>query len=66
MLRVADAVAASGNRVAGAVFDRFAEAVLEPNRDRSKLRELWDGLVAVMPDAAVVTEAASTIAKLFL
>jgi len=49
-----------------AVFDRFAEAVLEPNRDRSKLRELWDGLVAVMPDAAVVTEAASTIAKLFL
>jgi hypothetical protein len=66
LLRVADAVAASGSRVAGEVFDRFAEAVLEPNRDRSKLRELWDGLVAVIPDAAVVTEAASTIAKLFL
>jgi hypothetical protein len=66
LLRVADAVAASGDPAAGAVFDRFAEAVAEPDPDRSQLRKLWDGLVAVMPDAAAVAGATSTIAKLFL
>jgi hypothetical protein len=66
LLRVADAVAASGDPAAGAVFDRFAEAVAGPDPDRSQLRKLWDGLVAVMPDAAAVAGATSRIAKLFV
>jgi hypothetical protein len=62
---VADYVDESGNVAAAAVFDQFTAEVTESATDRSRARQLWDGLVAILPGITSIAGAAEAIAKIF-
>jgi hypothetical protein len=58
-------VADSGNVAAGTMFDNFAQELNAPAPDKGRLRQFWDGLVAVLPSVASIGEAAAKIVGLF-
>ena len=64
--QIAEHVNQSGNVAAAAVFDQFTSAINEQQTDKSKIRQCWDGLVAILPSVSSVAGAAATIAKLFV
>lgn len=65
ILEIAQYIDQSGNSAAGAVFDQFVKEVGEDKPDKSKLRQYWDGLVAIMPDIVKLAGAGAAIASLF-
>ena len=62
--RIGDHVNQSGNVAAATVFDQFTLAIAEEKPDRSRVRQFWDGLVAILPSVNSVADAAAAIAKL--
>ena len=64
--QIAEHVNQSGNVAAAVVFDQFTSAVNEEQPDKSRVRQYWDGLVAILPSISSVAGAAATIAKLFM
>ncbi len=65
ILEIAKYVHQSGNPAAGAVFDQFVTEVDQDKPDKSRLRKLWDGVVAILPDVAKLAGAGAAIATLF-
>jgi hypothetical protein len=65
IVQLAEAVERSQNAAAGAIFNQFTGELECTEPDRSKLRQLWDGLVALVPDITAMAGLAETIAKLF-
>jgi hypothetical protein len=64
IVQLAEAVERSQNAAAGAIFDQFTGELEHPEPNRSKLRQFWDGLVALVPDITALTGVAETIGKL--
>ncbi|MFD4553579.1 hypothetical protein ACFWP5_04535 [Streptomyces sp. NPDC058469] len=62
---IAEQVNQSGNHAAAALFDQFTSAVNEEAPDKSKARQYWDGLVAILPSVGSIAGATSVIASLF-
>lgn len=65
LVTIAEAVEQSGNPAAGALFDQFNQEIAKPASDKGKLKQFWDGLVAVLPSVATLTSAVAKIAGLF-
>lgn len=65
ILEIAQYVDQSGNSAAGAVFDQFVQEAGEDKPDKSKLRQYWDGLIAIIPDIVKLAGAGAAIASLF-
>jgi hypothetical protein len=65
IVEIAQLIDQSGNAAAGAVFDEFTAEVDKDQPDKSKLRQCWDGLVAILPSIVTVAGAGETIARLF-
>ena len=65
ILEIAQHVDRSGNPAAGAVFDEFTQEVNQDEPDKSKLRQYWDGLIAILPDIATLAGAGAAISRLF-
>jgi hypothetical protein len=66
IVQLAEVVERSQNAAAGAIFQQFTSELEHTEPDRSKLRQLWDGLVALVPDISAMAGVAATIGKLFL
>jgi hypothetical protein len=65
ILEIAQLIDQSENVAAGAVFDQFITEVDKDQPDKSKLRQYWDGLVAILPSIVTLAEAGGAIARLF-
>lgn len=65
IVQLAEAVERSQNAAAGAIFDQFTGELERTEPDRSRLRQLWDGLVELVPDITAMAGVATTIGKLF-
>jgi hypothetical protein len=65
IVKIAEAVHKSGNVAAGSVFTQFNEEIQKPQSDKSKLRQYWDGLLAILPGIAQLTDAVAKVTSLF-
>lgn len=65
IVEIAQLIDQSGNAAAGAVFDEFITEVDRDQPDKSKLRQYWDGMVAILPSIVTLAEAGEAIARLF-
>jgi hypothetical protein len=65
ILEIARHIDLSGNPAAGAVFDQFVQEAAEEEPDKSKLRQYWDGLVAILPDIVNLAGSAAAMSRLF-
>jgi len=65
LVKIAEAVEKSGNHAAGAMFNEFSTEMAKPTRDKGKLRQYWEGLLAILPNLATLAEAAGKVAELF-
>jgi hypothetical protein len=63
--KIAEFVAASGNKEAGELLDQFNEELARPEPRKSLLKRSWESLVQVLPTVTAVAGAAGAIAKLF-
>jgi hypothetical protein len=66
LLQVAELIEKSKNPAAASLFDNFNKELVESSQDKTKLKQYWDGLVAVLPSVATLGDAAAKIARLFL
>lgn len=66
LVTIAEAVEQSGNLAAGALFDQFSQELAKPENDKGKLHQFWDGLIAVLPSVATLTNAVAKIGGLFV
>ena len=64
LARIAEAVAASGNKEAGEALDMFSEEMTKDAPRPSILKLAWDGLVTTLPPIAKIAGASAAIAKL--
>lgn len=65
IVEIAQLIDQSGNAAAGAVFDEFVTEVDKDQPDKSKLRQYWDALAAILPSIVKLAGAAEAIVKLF-
>jgi hypothetical protein len=65
LLQIAEMVERSENQAAASLFDGFNEELTKKNQDNCKLRQYWDGLVAVLPAIATLGESISKIVRIF-
>lgn len=62
---VADEIDKSKNMAAQALFGTLTAGLKEPRQDKSALRQVWEGLVAILPSVGSIAGGAGAIAKLF-
>lgn len=65
LVEIASEVEKSKNVAAGALLNNFMEELNAQQPDKSKLRQCWEGLVAVLPSIATLTAASAKIATIF-
>ncbi|MGH7888575.1 MAG: COR domain-containing protein, partial [Candidatus Binatia bacterium] len=65
LLKVAEAVAKSGNKEAGEILDQFNEELAKLEPRKSLLKRSWDSLLQVLPTVTTVANATAAVAKLF-
>lgn len=65
LITIAEEVERSQNAAAGALLDSFMTEVKEETPNKSKLRQCWDGLLAVLPSLATLADAGAKVTKLF-
>jgi hypothetical protein len=65
LITIAEEVERSQNAAAGALLDSFMTEVKEEKPNKSKLRQCWEGLLAVLPNLATLADAGAKVAKLF-
>jgi hypothetical protein len=63
---VADHIAEYDSKEATDLFNSFNEEIAKGNANKTVLRALWDGIVKVLPDAAQVASAVTTISKMLV
>jgi hypothetical protein len=57
LFKAAEIIEKSGNKSAGALFDKFNTELIKPQPEKSKLSNLWNKIVDVLPSVAIVTQA---------
>lgn len=65
LMQIAEAVAESSNQAAAVLFDQFSEELQKQDRNKTALRQFWDGLVSVLPSIATLTDAVAKIVRVF-
>jgi len=65
LVELANHVTQSANAAAGAILNDFSDELAKPDRDNSILRQLWNGLTAVLPDVTKLSEAVEKITSIF-
>ncbi len=65
LLSIAEQVEKSQNSAAGVLFDSFMTEVKEEKPNKSKLRQCWEGLIAILPDFVRLADAGAKVTKLF-
>ena len=51
---------------AGGLLDKFTDEVAKPEPNKGVVKQLWDGLVAIVPGVSAVAGAAAASAKLLV
>lgn len=65
LLEVAQFVEESQDVAAGALMNQFTGELKEQQPDKSKLKQFWDGLIAVLPGVVKLADATAKITQLF-
>jgi hypothetical protein len=63
---IADYIEKKDNEAAAILMNNFAEEAAKEAPDKSRLSQLWDGIVGVLPDIATMAGTVATITKLFV
>jgi hypothetical protein len=64
ILSVKELINQSKDPVALAIYEQFDKELQKPDRDKDRLKKLWDGLVKNLPAVAEMAEAVSKIVSL--
>ncbi len=65
LIEIAKRVENSSNAAAGTLFDEFSRELAKADRDKGRLKELWNGLTRILPDVATVSEAVAKLVSIF-
>ena len=65
LVTIAEFVGKSGNPAAGLLLNEFNQELIKPTDNGGKIHQLWEGLVAVLPDITTLTDAVTKVTCLF-